>query len=574
MVPNKRTISRLLRVSVLAACWLLTSPASFAHPMGNFSISHYAGIRVEHGFIEIRYLIDMAEIPTFQEIQQNGLVTKPDDNKTRSYVSKQAETLKTGLTLTLNGRPVGLRTHSVEVIFPPGAGGLPTMKMGFLYRATLPEPDHTTRGEECAVYYRDDNFPSRVGWKEVVATAGSGVTIVSTSVSGKDRSSELSNYPTDLLNSPPLDLEASLNLRWDVAAGDQSLEHRDLAVRKTRSPGIEQRAAAAKLPRLDDTGHASQRAGPLTTSPGSALAKTRRGPVPVSTGWVQPNKQGTPQSRFTELMTTPQFGVWFLVAAAAIAAGLGALHALEPGHGKTIVAAYLVGSRGTAYHAFLLGMIVTASHTAGVYALGAVTLYASRYIVPEQLYPWLGAISGFLIAALGSYLFLQRYAGHEIGHSHVPGEHHHHHDRAHIHADGHVHVHDGYEHGHDARDQHGHHHLEISGDVSYRHLLALGITGGIVPCPAALVVLLSAVALNRVAFGLFLIVAFSVGLAAVLIAVGLLMVYARRFITQFRSDGRLITRWLPLTSAGVITVLGIAIAIRSLVTGGILQIRV
>jgi nickel/cobalt exporter len=574
MVPNKRTISHLLRVSVLASGWLLTSPASFAHPMGNFSISHYAGIRVEHGFIEIRYLIDMAEIPTFQEIQQNGLVTKPDDNTTRSYVSKQAETLKTRLTLTLNGRPVGLRTRSEEVIFPPGAGGLPTMKMGFLYRATIPEPDHTTGGEEYAVYYRDDNFRSRVGWKEVVATAGSGVTIVSTSVPGKDRSSELSNYPTDLLNSPPLDLEASLSLKWDVAAGDQSLGHRDLGARKTRSPGIEQ-PAAAKLSGFDrhNTGHASQRAASLPTSPGSDSAKTSQGLAPVSTGWVQPNKQGTPQNRFTELMTTAQFGMWFLFAAAAIAAGLGALHALEPGHGKTIVAAYLVGSRGTAYHAFLLGLIVTASHTAGVYALGAVTLYASRYIVPEQLYPWLGTISGLLIAALGSYLFLQRYAGHEIGHSHGPGEHHHYHDRAHMHADGHVYVHDGSEHGHDAHDQHDHHHLEISGDVSYRQLLALGITGGIVPCPAALVVLLSAVALNRVAFGLFLIVAFSVGLAAVLIAVGLLMVYARRFITKFHSDGRLITHWLPLTSAGVITVLGLAITIRSLVTGGILQIR-
>jgi nickel/cobalt transporter (NicO) family protein len=141
-------------------------------------------------------------------------------------------------------------------------------------------------------------------------------------------------------------------------------------------------------------------------------------------------------------------------------------------------------------------------------------------------------------------------------------------------ADGRVHVHDRYEHGHDAHDHRSHHHLEISGDVSYQQVLALGITGGIVPCPAALVVLLSAVALNRVAFGLFLIVAFSVGLAAVLIAVGLLMVYARRFITKFRSDGRLITRWLPLTSAAVITVLGLAIAIRSLVTGGILLIRV
>jgi ABC-type nickel/cobalt efflux system permease component RcnA len=288
---------------------------------------------------------------------------------------------------------------------------------------------------------------------------------------------------------------------------------------------------------------------------------------------LQPNKQDTPQNRFTQLMTANHFGIWFLVVAAAIAAGLGALHALEPGHGKTIVAAYLVGSKGTAYHAFLLGLIVTASHTAGVYALGAVTLYASRYIVPEQLYPWLGAISGMLIAALGSYLFLHRYSSHAIGHSHRLDGHNHHHGptHSHTHADGYVHSHDGHEHSH----AYGHHHHhEISGDVSYRQLLALGITGGIVPCPAALVVLLSAVALNRVGFGLFLIVAFSFGLAAVLIAVGMLMVYARQFMTKFRSEGPLITHWLPLTSAAVITFLGLAIAVRSLVTGGILQIRV
>ena len=105
---------------------------------------------------------------------------------------------------------------------------------------------------------------------------------------------------------------------------------------------------------------------------------------------LQANQQATPRSAFTELITTRSMSLWFLITAAFIALGLGALHALEPGHGKTIVAAYLVGSRGTARHAFLLGLIVTASHTAGVFALGAITLYASRYIVPEQLYPWLG----------------------------------------------------------------------------------------------------------------------------------------------------------------------------------------
>src|SRR6185503_18041709 len=123
---------------------------------------------------------------------------------------------------------------------------------------------------------------------------------------------------------------------------------------------------------------------------------------------LRPNTQSTPRSSFTELMTTQEWSIGVLALAIAIAVGLGALHALEPGHGKTIVAAYLVGSRGTARHAILLGLIVTATHTAGVYLLGAVTLYASRYIVPERLYPWLGLASGLIIAWMGLYLLRQR----------------------------------------------------------------------------------------------------------------------------------------------------------------------
>ena len=132
--------------------------------------------------------------------------------------------------------------------------------------------------------------------------------------------------------------------------------------------------------------------------------------------------------------------------AALLAAALGAFHALEPGHGKTVVAAYLVGSRGTARHALILGLIVTASHTAGVYLLGGVTLYASRYIVPERLYPWLGAVSGLIIAALGFALFLRRYAGRDEHHGHE----HHGHDHAHDHAHGHHHDDHGHDHGHDS----------------------------------------------------------------------------------------------------------------------------
>jgi ABC-type nickel/cobalt efflux system permease component RcnA len=254
--------------------------------------------------------------------------------------------------------------------------------------------------------------------------------------------------------------------------------------------------------------------------------------------------------------------------ALAVAASLGAFHALEPGHGKTVVAAYLVGSRGTARHALLLGLVVTLAHTVGVYLLGAVTLYASRHVVPERLYPWLAAASGLLITLLGVGL-LWRYLGGRfpipLGHTHDDR----HGDDGHpgLSAADHGRAHAlGVEHHHDPGHRHHHHHVPDS-PVSLRALVALGVSGGIVPCPAALVVLLSAVAMGQVGFGLLLIVAFSVGLAAVLIAIGLLVVYARRVVARVNRagiEGPLVRRWLPLASAAVIAVSGIVITVQAL----------
>jgi ABC-type nickel/cobalt efflux system permease component RcnA len=265
---------------------------------------------------------------------------------------------------------------------------------------------------------------------------------------------------------------------------------------------------------------------------------------------LKPNRQSQPRNAFTELMTQKQIGFGFAFIAAFIAAGLGALHALEPGHGKTIVAAYLVGSKGTARHAFLLGLIVTVSHTAGVYLLGAVTLYAQKYILPDRLYPFLSVISGILIAGMGIYILLKRILGDDfsLSHLHGPG---------------------------------GHNHGFITpaakpagGKPARRQLMILGITGGMVPCPAALVVLLGAAALHRVGFGLFLIVAFSVGLAAVLIGMGLAAVYAGRLLSKVPVEGRLIRLWMPAASATMITILGFAIAVRGLMAAGIVGMRI
>jgi ABC-type nickel/cobalt efflux system permease component RcnA len=222
-------------------------------------------------------------------------------------------------------------------------------------------------------------------------------------------------------------------------------------------------------------------------------------------------------------------------------------------------------------HALLLGVIVTAAHTSGVYLLGGITLYASQYIVPERLYPWLGVVSGVMITILGAVLLFQRYRSKGVGHSHHHGHGRHAHPHEHEHAQQHNHSHaheddHGHRHAHD-----GHHHHD--GTASLRELFTLGISGGIVPCPAALVVLLSAVSMNRVGFGLLLIVAFSAGLAAVLVGIGVLMVYARQSMSRFQSEGKWITRWLPITSSAFIVLFGLALTWQALQTTGVSQWR-
>ncbi len=536
--------------AALAAVGLILFPSSAsAHPMGNFSISHYTGIRITPDFIELRYIIDMAEIPTFQEMQQSGIAARPDDPSVTAFVASKAAAFAQGLQLSLNGHQLPLRVVSQEVIFPPGAGNLPTMKFGFTYHA---ESGDDCDSGPCELAYRDTNFPGRAGWKEIVVDAASGKLMTFNSASTQDRSALLSNYPTDLLNSPPQDLEARI------------VFSRETQPEQSANAGIGNGGKPIANSKLE------MPAAPTVVSQSSrSISKSLPvpgidDPPPIEPLRLEANRQATPRNAFTELMRTQKLGIGIVLLAALIAAGLGAFHALEPGHGKTIVAAYLVGSSGTARHAVLLGMIVTISHTAGVYLLGGVTLYAQKYILPEKIYPFLGVLSGILIAGMGFYLFLQRYVGGEIAHSHSHGA-------GVRHSDG------GFWRTHDQAgeqtDENCSAPAKLVGKVSARQLLVLGITGGIVPCPAALVVLLSAVALHRVGFGLFLILAFSAGLAAVLIAMGLVAVYAGRMMSHLPTEGLLIQRWLPLTSAAMITVLGCVIAVRSLVTAGVVLIR-
>jgi nickel/cobalt transporter (NicO) family protein len=244
----------------------------------------------------------------------------------------------------------------------------------------------------------------------------------------------------------------------------------------------------------------------------------------------------------------------------------GAGHALTPGHGKTIVAAYLIGSRSTPWHALYLGLTVTLSHTLGVFALGGVALFASQYVLPEQLYPWLAVVSGLIVVSLGAAMLCSRVrpllarhgpAHHHGGHRHTHDYHHNdHRPDAHLHHHRHSHSHD---HEHDHTHDHGHSHLPPGADgapVTWRSLLGLGVSGGLLPCPAALVLLLTAVSINRAALGMVLVTVFSLGLAGVLTAVGLLFVKGSRLVQRLPRVG-VWGRLLPAASALVIMVIGI-----------------
>jgi ABC-type nickel/cobalt efflux system permease component RcnA len=239
----------------------------------------------------------------------------------------------------------------------------------------------------------------------------------------------------------------------------------------------------------------------------------------------------------------------------------GAVHSLSPGHGKTLVGAYLVGERATSRHALFLALMTTLTHTIGVFALGLVTLAAARYVLPEQIYPWLSLISGGLIVYIGASLMAQRsQRGRSTPH---PTPHPHPHDHDHPHDHGHDH---GHSHNHDHRGHQDHSHLPVTTDAAptWRSLLLLGLSAGLVPCPAALVLLLGAIALGNPISGLLLVVAFSLGLASVLTGLGLLLVSAKQLFKRVPLPRLQALQWLPLASAVGITVIGVGISTRSI----------
>ena len=345
-------------------------------------------------------------------------------------------------------------------------------------RVTL-DLDAPAAHDGARIGYRDGTYAGRIGWHAVVISGA----VADSTVSAEDPTHELRSYPTDPTATPP-----------DVIEGAATI---DLAASVSRSPdGLTGMARFA-----------------IDTSADTLASYLRGGSVDLGS----------------------------LTAAMLVAMALGALHALGPGHGKAMVAAYLVGSRGTPGQAAVLGTTVTITHTIGVYLLGALTLVAAQYVLPERLYPILGVLSGALVVAIGLGLLRARIRS--LG------------------ADA------------DQVDPHGHHshgngpgqHRHDTGPVGMRGLLVLGVSGGLLPCPTALVVLLAAVSVHNVLLGMVLVAAFSVGLAIVLTGIGLAFVFGQRALRRHqilsRVGGSAVARALPALSAAAITVAGLVIAI-------------
>jgi len=484
--------------TAIAACVLLVLPGlSAAHPLGNFTTNRYAALTVQPREVRIAYAVDLAELPAYREIQ---LVDRDGDGtidpaERDAYTARQAAELARNLELTLDGERLPLSPIGTALEMAPGAGGLRTLRLEATYRADLPRPG----GE---LTFRDHNYADRPGWQEVVATPAGGARVTGATVPGSDVSHALRAYPQNMLQAPLRVSEARMRI----------------------TPG-----------------------GGGEVAPSVSPVGARSGPERFG-------------DRFTALLADPApLGAWTVVTSLLIAAMLGAFHALTPGHGKTVVGAYLVGSRGTVQHAVFLGLVVTITHTLGVYLLGLGTLAASAWVVPERLYPWISVVSGLLVVVVGASLVTSRLAA-------AHGHQHHHHDHSHDHAHHHSHDH-SHDHWHDHHHHgHGHSHSHLppaDAPITLRSLLALGVSGGLLPCPSALVVMLGAIALHRIAFGLALIVAFSVGLAGVLTGIGVALVYARGLFEKLPLDSR-VARYVPVASALVISLAGMAIVLEAL----------
>jgi len=494
---RRRLLAPLLGLA-MALCFPVVASA---HPLGNFTVNHYSGIVLAGARFRVHYVLDMAEIPAFQEKQT---ITDPE-----AYAGRVAADIGRNLDVQVDGARVQPRVEARTLTFPPGQGGLTTLRLEVVYSL----PDLQLGSHQ--VRYADRNFAGRLGWREITVSATGGASVQDTRLPERSVSDELRGYPQDRLSSP-----------LDVTSASFSV-----------TPGI----GSGSMPDF------------LRRAPGGLRAV---------------------QDRYAALVNAPNLTPLAIAISLAFAVVLGAAHALSPGHGKAVMAAYLVGSRRNSRHAAILGGTITVTHTIGVFALGLVTLYLSTLVTPERLYPYLTLASGLMVIFLGVTLVIARGrlalrtpAEPDGGHDHDrPHDHDHPHDHPHLHDHGDEGVPLGEEHSH-GFGKHVHH-VPAEG-TGMRGLVAMGITGGLLPCPSALIVLLSAIGLHRLAYGIVLVVAFSIGLAGVLTGIGVAI--ARGVPLLGRLPGRSrwgsimrVTRFASVGGAAVITIAGTGLTLQAL----------
>ena len=540
-----RRMGRLALLTVMCACFSapIASADTVASLLGNFTINQYSELTLASDSVAVHYVVVYGQLPALRELHladsnADGVTSQAERD---AYVGRLAPGFSDALIVTVDGTRLELRPTRWTSSLPTEQGGF-SLRVDVDLAGSLPGGSATQE-----IHFSNQNYAGRIGWHEIVVKAMSRVAVYDTNAYSTSATAGLTEALQSLPVNGPLD-ERSVHMKAGgfVPAGAVAIGARP----------------DADLPAVK-----AQPAG-STLLPSSA----------AESEWISHKTRELVDAISSPTMQ-PLVALWALLAALA----LGAVHALSPGHGKTIVGAYLIGSRGTPRHAVFLGFTVTVTHTIGVFVVGFAALYASRFIVPEKLFPILSLISALLVLGMGLVLLVQRGraarqalkpAMQEIEpvYFSVPtptaadGS-----VRNYVFANAHAAVTsspDGTMHSHGGGPMHSHLPPGARGEpVTWKSLLALGISGGLVPCPSAMVLLLAAIAINKTAFGMLLVLIFSVGLAITLTIIGLLFLYARNRFPAPKATAR----WpqvLPVLSALTITLLGIALCIGALRTFG------
>jgi nickel/cobalt exporter len=534
-----RPRARLPRVIAAALVSLALLPALVAaHPLGNFTINHYAEVRIEPGRVLLDVVIDHAEIAAFQaradfDLDADGEMSEDEIEAARL---RACDDLAPDMLVVAGDEQLTLGTVEAGLSFPPGVGGLSTMRLVCGFGAALRPP---IGAEPTRIVFTDHSYANRIGWREIVVR-GSGVTISPVVPAALPRavsiSARLTAYPEELVGAPLADQTVTV----DATIG------------------------GAELPPVDIPDAEPVDGGVAAPSPGTPQASPVPGAVP---GGID---GGELPGIFREADLTPIVLLLSLLTAAALGAG----HALTPGHGKTLMAAYLVGTRGTPVHAVGLGLSVSFSHTVGILVLASLVLGASDVLPPDVVARWAPFVAALSIVVIGGWMLVgelrRRRSSRAPSHADAP-DHEHEHDHApdDEHAPGHAHDHD---HGHDHGLEHRHggtthtHAPPPGATITWRSLFALGLAGGLIPSTSALLILLGAIAAGRPAFGFVLVVAFGLGMAAVMSGIGLLVVIARGRLDRLPAGGSLrrVRDAVPLIAAVLVFGAGLYLTAQAL----------